>query len=290
MRLKLIVNPTAGRGRAGRWMEKALPYLQERGAEVSVSESRSREHLIELGAEASRDDWDRVVACGGDGTLNLMIREMDLRRNVVGILPFGSGDDFARLLGIPRDLELACEMLFTERVREVDVALANGIRYLGVAGLGFDSEVARYANQNVRFLNGSAVYLYSIFRVIGRFRPHRVTLTLDGSESQEEIMFAAVGNSERYGGGIRIVPTARIDDRKLDLCLVRKCSKWQLLRTLPLAYSGKHVRRPYVTLKRGDRFEFVSEREMEVFADGEPVTFTPLVIELAEERLRIAAP
>ncbi|HUO84678.1 MAG TPA: diacylglycerol kinase family protein [Thermoanaerobaculia bacterium] len=290
MRIKIVVNPVAGRGRARRWLASAVRSLVERGAEVEVVESRGRDHLIEIGRSASNERWDRVVACGGDGTLHLLIRDMNLQRVTLGILPSGSGDDFARLLGIPHDPEIAAEYLFSETVREVDVASANGIRFLGVASVGFDAEVARYAHDHARFLRGSAIYLYSIFRVLPRFRPHRVIFERDGDRQEVEMMFAAIGNSSRYGGGIQVVPPAMIDDGLLDVCLVERCSKLDLLRTLPLAYSGKHITRPYVSLLRGRRFRFESEEHLEVFADGEPVTTTPVTLDLEKERLRIVVP
>jgi diacylglycerol kinase (ATP) len=202
-------------------------------------------------------------------------------------VPQGSGDDFAKVLDIPRDVRSACELALRGSARQVDVAIANDIRYLGVAGLGFDSEVARYANENVKFLRGSLVYLYAIIRVLPRFTPHRVTI--DGARN-EEIMFATVGNSRQYGGGIRIVPDALIDDGQLDVCIVHRTSRMQLLKTLPQAYSGKHVKSPFVESGRGTSFTFDSERPMDVYADGERITTTPVRFGLANEKLRIVAP
>ncbi len=132
---------------------------------------------MRIAAESSRAGYDRVVVCGGDGTLNLALREFDLSKGTVALIPTGSGDDFARVLGIPRrNIRAACDVVLDGAIREVDVALANGLRYLGVAGLGFDSEVAEYANRNVKFLRGSAVYLYAILRVLPRFTPRRVRI------------------------------------------------------------------------------------------------------------------
>jgi len=159
-------------------------------------------------------------------------------------------------------------------------------RYLGVAGLGFDSEVASYANKHAMFLRGSAVYLYSIFRVLPLFTPR--TVSINGHT--ESIMFAAVGNSRQYGGGIRIVPEALIDDGHLNLCVVHRTSRMQLLKTLPKAYTGAHVKSPFVETGRGTSFTFASERPMDVYADGERITVTPVEFSLASERLRIVAP
>ena len=243
--------------------------------------------MTQAAADASRGAFDRVVVCGGDGTLHLSVREFDLANGTLALIPLGSGDDFANVLGIPRDLRAACELALRGSAREVDVAVANGIRYLGVAGLGFDSEVARYANESVKFLRGSLVYFYAILRVLPRFRPHRVTI--DGNRNAE-IMFAAVGNSGQYGGGVRITPDAKIDDRQLDLCIVHRTSRMQLLKTLPKAYSGAHVKSSFVETVRGTEFSFDSERPLDVYADGERITMTPVRFGLADERLRIVAP
>ena len=287
MRLRLLYNPAAGRGRAKAHVREAEDILRAGGATVETQASASPEDMTRLAAESSRGGYDRVVVVGGDGSLNLAIRDFDLERGTLALIPLGSGNDFARVLALPRKLHAACEVVLQGRVREVDIALANDRRYLGVAGLGFDSEVARYANENVKFLRGSAVYLYAIFRVLPRFLPHHVKI--DGKR-EAEIMFAAVGNSRQYGGGIRITPDAKIDDELLDICIVHKTSRMQLLKTLPQAYSGGHVRNAFVETRRATEFSFTSDRDLDVYADGERITTTPVKFALADKKLRFVAP
>ena len=283
----MILNPAAGRGRARRHVREAEAHLRELGASVDVHVSSSPEDLTRAAAEASRGGYDRVVVCGGDGSLHLALREFDLDRGTLALLPLGSGDDFARVLGIPRDLRGACQIAAGSGIREVDVATANGTRYLGVAGLGFDSEVARFANERVRLLRGSLVYLYAIFRVLPRFRP--IQVRIDNSR-HEQIMFATVSNSGQYGGGIRIMPDALLDDGQLDLCLVLRISRIELLKTLPRAYRGGHLSSSFVETARSHQFCFESERTLDVYADGERITTTPVVFAVADRRLKIAAP
>lgn len=291
MKLKLIYNPTAGRGKVLRHIDRVDRHLRARGAEVDSHASESPADLTRVAAESSRGGYDRVVVCGGDGTVNLALREFDLERGTLGVIPLGSGDDFARVTGIPRHAVAACETVLDGRVREVDVALANGVRYVGVAGLGFDSEVAAYANRSTRFLRGSVVYLYSIFRVLPQFKPHAVRVGVNGNGARpEQIMFAVVGNSRQYGGGIRIAPAAVIDDGQLDAVVVHEISRLQLLRTLPLAYTGGHVRRSFVETARGTSFHFESERPMEVYADGERVAETPVQFSLEKGKLKVVVP
>jgi YegS/Rv2252/BmrU family lipid kinase len=246
--------------------------------------------MIALAARASRESYDRLAACGGDGTVHLALRELDLDMPLA-VLPLGSGDDFARTVGIPRNLEQACRVAVEGEVVEVDVAEANGLRYVGVAGVGFDSIVAAQANR-VKRLSGSLVYLYSIFRVLPAFEPIRMRITIDGESFDEDVMFVVVGNTHRYGGGIQIAPAARVDDGILDAYIVTRCSKWDLVKTLPRAYTGAHVTSPFVRHARGREIRIEAADPLELNADGECVTTTPAFVRLAERRLRVvtAAP
>ncbi|HEX9161168.1 MAG TPA: diacylglycerol kinase family protein [Thermoanaerobaculia bacterium] len=284
--LKLIFNPAAGRGKARRHIDEIVRYFISRGADVDVHASASPADLTRTAAVSSAAGFDRVVICGGDGTVHLAVRDFDLEHGVLAVVPLGSGDDFARVTGVPRKLRAACDVALDGRIREVDVALANGTRYLGVAGLGFDSEVAAHA-QNVKMLRGSLVYLYSILRVLPRFTPHRVSIRTENGAREEQIMFATVGNTRQYGSGIRIVPAAQIDDGVLDYCIVHRTSRMQLLLTLPLAYNGTHIRKPFVETGRGREFHFESERPLDVYADGEFVTRTPVDFGLETGKLKV---
>jgi diacylglycerol kinase (ATP) len=288
--LKLIYNPAAGRGRARRYVRDVEELLRARGARVDCEPSTGPGDLVRIAAESSRAGYDRVVVAGGDGTLNLAVREFDLEKGVLALIPTGSGDDFAKVTGIPRDIRGAVDNVFAGTVREYDVAHANGLRYLGVAGLGFDSEVADFANRNAKFLRGSAVYLYAILRVLPRFTPRAVEIRTESGTRQETIMFAAVGNTRQYGGGIRITPDALPDDGLLDLCIVHRTTRVQLLKTLPRAYTGAHVKSPFVEMGRGRTFHFTAEQVLPVYADGEPLTQTPVSFGVCERRLRFLAP
>lgn len=285
MFFKVIYNPAAGRGRARSHIREVEQNLRALGAEFDVQGSGSPAELTRLAAEASRSDCDRVLICGGDGSLNLALRDFDLQRGTLALVPLGSGDDFARVNGIPRNVRAACELAVRGNPREVDIALVNDLRYSGVAGVGFDSEVARYAN-GVKVLRGSAVYLFAILRILPSFRPHRVRI----NGRDENVMFVVFGNSPQYGSGIRIVPDADLHDGLLDSCIVHETSRLQLLLTLPLAYKGTHVRKPFVEIRRGAEFFVETPEPLDVFADGEPLSTTPARFRIAAERLRIVAP
>ena len=284
MRLRVLYNPAGGRGRVARRIAEVQQHLLALGASVETYATKSADDLARAAAEASRDPAiDRVVICGGDGSVHHAVRDFDLERGTIAVLPLGSGDDFADVCNIPRDVRRACEIAVRGETREVDVALANGIRYLGVAGLGFDSEVNEYAN-SIHYLGGSLVYVYATLRLLPRFQPHRVSI--DGAPPSP-VMFVAVGNSPQYGGGIRIAPDAKLDDGHLDACIVRETSRFQALMTMPRAYSGKHVRSEFVEVRRAASFSFEAEETLKVYGDGEYMTTTPVRFGVEGRRLRV---
>jgi diacylglycerol kinase (ATP) len=289
MRVRLLFNPSAGKGRAKAKIGVVVDTMRRLGASVDCTASESAEHFADMIRSTSPDEYDRLVVAGGDGTIHIAANAIDLNGSPLAIIPLGSGDDLAKTLGIPTDPAAAAAVALNGSTREIDVAVANGRRYLGVAGVGFDSKVASFAN-TVRHLSGSLVYLYSIFRVLPSFRPIPMSITIDGHTQYEEVMFAVVANGPRYGGGIRIAPTAELDDRLLDLYLIRRCSKWDLVKTLPKAYTGKHVGSSFVAAQRAREIRIACEEPLELYADGEYATMTPVTITLAPQRLRIAVP
>jgi len=265
-------------------MAEVQQHLLALGASVETYATTSADDLARAAAEASRDgSVDRVVICGGDGSVHHAVRDFDLDRGTFAVLPLGSGNDFAGSCNVPRDVRRACEIAVRGETREVDVALANGIRYLGVAGLGFDSEVNEYAN-SIHWLGGSFVYVYATLRLLPRFQPHRVSID-DAPPSP--LMFVAVGNSHQYGGGIRIAPDAKLDDGLLDACIVRETSRFQLLMTMPRAYSGKHVKSDFIEIRRAPAFSFDAAETLKVYGDGEFMTTTPVRFGVEGRRLRV---
>ncbi|HXI11789.1 MAG TPA: diacylglycerol kinase family protein [Thermoanaerobaculia bacterium] len=290
MRLKLFFNPAAGRGRGERLIDRAVRYLERHGAAVVLARSTSPSDLSALAGSSENESFDRLVVCGGDGSVNLALRNLDLAGSTLAVIPLGSGDDLAGALGIPQSIERACDVILSGTTREIDVAEVNGVRFLGVAGVGFDSLVARWVNEHSTWLRGSLLYLYAIFRVLPEFRPLRIGLTVDGVRREETIMFAVFGNSHRYGGGIAIAPGALLDDGELNAFIIGRCSRWDLLTTLPLAYSGAHVKRRFVTALRASEFQIESEDGLDVYADGELLARTPATIRISGEKLRICVP
>ncbi|MGH9461211.1 MAG: diacylglycerol/lipid kinase family protein [Vicinamibacteria bacterium] len=290
MKISLLLNRTAGGGRAVRQAHRATAILRESGATVSLVETRSPEHLAAEAEAAASDPLDALGVVGGDGTIhtvvNGLLRAPAVTRPPMGVVPCGRGNDFARTIGIT-DLSIACAALLGGARRRVDLGRTESGVFLGVAGAGFDSQVARRAQQGTAFLSGAGAYVYAVIRTLAAFEPVTARVRYQDGHYEGPLMFAAVGNTGRYGGGMRIAPLASIEDGLLDLCLVKEVSRTTLLRMLPRVFSGGHLDHPQVFYVKTPWVEIDSKASMEVFADGEFMQRVPVRIEVLPAALEV---
>ncbi len=292
----LIVNPVAGGGRARRSFSWLLARLSDRpDVRLVVTEKAGQAELIAAGAAAA--GHDRVVAIGGDGTIQEVVNGILAASSQpsLGILPLGSGNDLARSLGVPRDRDAALEAAIGPAERPVDLLHAtNGAgqeRWFGSAGgIGFDAQVATAMSTRRGWQRGQAGYLFTTLAELRRFTNRRVTLTVDAERFERSVLFVAIANGAYYGGGMHIAPGAAVDDGQFDLCIVGDVSRLTALRQLVNLYRGTHVQHPDVTLLRGSRLLIEADASTGVHLDGEPFGSLPLQVELHPARLRVAAP
>jgi diacylglycerol kinase (ATP) len=288
--LALIFNPTAGRGKAARLGDDVVARLRSLGCDVEVFASSSASHATEL-AHAASSSHETVVAMGGDGMVSLVANGVLGSAASMGIVPAGSGNDFATWIGYPRrDVPASCALLANGAVRRVDVGrIAGRGAFVCVAGAGFDSEVNRDANR-IRFARGTLVYVAAVLRTLARFKPAGFTVRLDGAEETFDGMFVAVGNAGSYGGGMKITPNAVPDDGLFDVCLVKAMSRRALFGQFPRLFSGTHVRHPAVEIRRARDVEIASAREFYLYADGEEVGPLPVRLTIEPRALPVIVP
>lgn len=270
--IRFLVNPAAGRGTGAARLGLVRRLAAEHGAELQVSESG--EDLVARARRAASDGVERLVVVGGDGTMHQAVQGLAGSSCALGLVPLGSGNDFATVLGAPDDLSAAVETALDRPVRSIDLGRVTGpagSRWFDMyCGVGFDSEVTRRANR-VRLVRGPAIYPWAVIKTLFGFRAPAFRIEHDTGVIEERGMFVTVANGPTYGGGMRIAPDARLDDGILDLVFVRKVSKAKLLRVFPKVYSGEHVHLPEVEILRTRRARIRLDREMEVYGDGEPL-------------------
>lgn len=290
MKLTVLFNPAAGRGKARRVLRRAREEWRHLGVEVEVHESRSPEHLEDLARRVAAERPDVIVSVGGDGTHHHVLNGLFGSSIPLALIAAGTGNDIAGGLGLPPDARLAARVAVEGETRRMDVARVGGRICAGVAGVGFDSVVNRYANERVRWVRGRPAYLWAILRCLGRSRSNLLRLESDGQSFRGDVLFAVVANNARYGGGVRIAPRARLDDGLLDVCIVPPMRVAEILRWAPRAYRGEHLRHPRIVYFQAPRVTLASEERLELFADGEFLQELPATIEVLPGAVAVRVP
>ncbi len=289
MRLALIVNPSAGGGRAARALPAVQAALRDRGLEHHVAFTRNLAHAGEL-AQAAGAAGEVAVAFGGDGIVGAVAGSLKRTEAVIGVLPGGRGNDFARVLGIPLEPRVACDVLAGGVVRELDLGEADGRTFIGIASCGFDSDANRIANET-RVVRGGLVYAYGAIRALAAWRQATYRVTFDGREQRTFSGYTvAAANSKAYGGGMFMAPDASLDDGLLDVVMIAAIPKGRFLRLLPTVFKGQHVRQPNVEVLRATEIEVSSDRPFMMYADGDPIAELPVTVRALRGAVRVLVP
>jgi YegS/Rv2252/BmrU family lipid kinase len=275
--LAVIINPFAGGGRAARELNAVEASLHRLGLEHHVERTHSLDHAREL-ARAAADADEIAVAFGGDGLIGAVADALRHTDGVLGVLPGGRGNDFARMLGITGSPSEACEVLAHGEVRRLDLGVIGDKTFIGIASCGFDSVANRIANETT-LVRGRLVYAYGLLRALAGWRPATFTVTVDGAEPRTVSGYTvAAANSRYYGGGMMLAPDATLQDGILDLVLILETPKLRFLRKAPAVFTGAHVRLENVELLRGRTIEIAASRPFTMYADGDPIAELPVTV------------
>lgn len=239
---------------------------------------------------------------GGDGTVHRHLPQLYQRQIPTLVVPLGSGNDFAKALGIfsVKDALLAWKQFCTtgKNVEEIDLGVikpmaqtgSEEIFFGGVAAIGLDAEANARANRMPAWLKGRGGYLLAGLQSLLSFKPVELSVTVGERKIRRSAFFLAVGNAHRYGGGMRITPRATMNDGLLDMCLVRKMNKLKLLCWIPTVFFGGHLRLRGVEYAEAQNVRIESERELEVYADGDFACKTPVEIRVLPRALPVIVP
>jgi YegS/Rv2252/BmrU family lipid kinase len=266
--------------------------LWDQGLTFEVFDTTGPGDAARLALEAAGSGIQTVVACGGDGTVSEVAGALAHTETALAILPMGTGNDFARHLGIHTFPE-AVGAIASGKPRSVDMVRwssgdAGGL-FLNVAGTGFDAHVAMRVNQGFRFLRGTGAYIAAVLSSFSTFKPSAVKLLVDGQEVEAVSMLCSVANASCYGGGMRINPQACIDDGLVECVLVKAVSRWEFLKTFPKVFKGTHVDHPSVTVLRGMEIQIDADDPWPFFCDGEICGRLPVRFQVEPKALRVIA-
>lgn len=286
-RYPVLFNPKA-RSQRGR---RALEFLMDNAAGLALYATRSAEEAEALAAKFAEDGEPILIAAGGDGTLNAVVKGLAGSSTALGVLPTGTMNVFARELGIPYDnLDRAFEVILDGHVREVDLFEANGMPFVQMAGVGFDAAVIEETTWESKKMLGPLAYLLSAAKVLGEKPPHMQVVTGDGRH--EEGVAVLAGNGSLYGGQFTLFPDADNSDSMLDVLVFKEAGYRLVLESLRGVALKGDFDPSTVACFQADRLTVTADREVPLEVDGELVGRATRV-EFADEnpeRLKVLAP
>jgi len=236
---KLIVNPIAGSGRAKALLPKIEKRFKEAGVEFDLYTTTGHQDAVAAAAKAAAEGFDVVVAVGGDGTVNEVLNGIVGTKAVLAVAPGGKGNDFATAINMPRDPDAVCDTLLKAGVRAIDLGKVMDRYFINSVGVGFDASVALRVNQGVRPFKGTSAYIYTFFRMVSSYKTVEMEIDLGNGPFIAKPLLVAVGIGQAYGGGMKIVPDAIIDDGLFDVCVMEDMNRLSLVYHFPKVFSGK---------------------------------------------------
>lgn len=288
-RIALIVNPSAGGGHAADVLGNVERRLGELGLPHQTHPTDSLAHGGDL-ARAAVERGEIPVVLSGDGLVGAVAAALSrVPGATMGVLPGGRGNDFARVVGIPRDAVEACDTIASGEVRAFDLGEVNGVPFIGIASLGFDSDANRMANEAPRWL-GAGAYAYAALRALASWKHARFTVDVDGDRRSFSGWSVVAANSKAYGGGMFIAPNADLHDGQIDVILTTEGSRLEFVRTLPKVFKGTHVAEDAVHELRGRTVRISADRPFTVYADGDPIAELPVTVRTLPAAIRILVP
>ena len=278
---KVIVNPVAGAYSTRRKWPRISKLLRLVGLSFDYEYTEGVGHAIELARAAASDGYRYLVAVGGDGTVNEVangiLHSTNSADTILGIVSTGTGSDFVRSVGIPRDYTRACSFLTSSRRSLIDVGVVEyrskgqSLRrfFVNAAGVGFDAAVVEVTERLPKYFGGTIPYVVGLLRTLFGYKNKAVILGVGSKVEAKRILSVIVANGDYFGGGMHIAPEASLNDNLLDVVVIGDIGKFELLKALPTVYNGTHVTHPKVRMEKAAQITIESSERILVHADGE---------------------
>lgn len=279
-KVKIILNPMADMRHAWRAANDLRPQINEYGG-VEWSGTVYPTHATLLARQAAESGYDMVIAMGGDGTVHEVVNGLmqvpQDRRPILGVVPVGSGNDFAHAMGIPMEADRALAHALNGEASAIDIGLMTDERgrkeyFDNTLGIGFDA-VVTIRSHRLPVVRGFLMYLMAVIQtIVLNFDPILMQMEIDGQPREQRNLLLAICNGPREGGGFLLAPDATTDDGLLHYAMIRKVSRLMMFRLIPEVMRGTHARFEQVTIGTCKRMSVTADRPMFIHADGEIYT------------------
>ncbi len=285
----IIANPRAGHGAGAGRIEKLRGLIRRRGLDCTAVPTERPGHATEL-ARRFAENGSRLAVMGGDGTISEVVQALVGSDVELAVIPMGTGNDVARSLGLPRnDMEAALTIAVEGRAHPVDVGRERDRCFISVLGVVFPALVAAEANR-MRFPRGSAAFFVAVYKALHRLRAVPLEIALDEETLRLDCVAVMIQNTPYTGGGLHMAPEARVDDGLLDVVIVEKIGKLDLMVNFPKAYKGRHFEHPSFSVRRSRTVTIRSSEPLEKMFDGDICGWTPVEAEIVPGGLKVVLP
>lgn len=289
MRVLLIINPKAGP--ANRCQVDLLSWLtQLAGDTLTVQMPETADDATAAARRGVEEGYDRILAAGGDGTINHVVSALAETTIPLGIIPIGTVNVLARELGIPLDPVKALKVALGHRTRCLDLGVANGQYFTLMAGMGFDAKVVSEIVPRLKELFGPLAYVTAGLQTLARYKPSQFYLTFDGKTVRFPAWMLVVGNASYYAYQLTVAPGARMDDGLLDIIVFGEQNALDRLSQIGAVFLRQHVKHPNIRYFQASALSVAAEPRVHLQLDGDPVGMSPVEIGIKRGALRVMVP
>lgn len=287
MDCKIIVNPSAGKGKAGRELPRLKGLLDALGINYSLELTKCAGHATELARLGVQEGWPVIAAVGGDGTINEVINGVAPSRIPLAVIPAGTGNDLVRSLKLPKSWSEAVLAITSSKELKIDLGEDQGCYFASLAGMGFPADVMNNVNLSKGIFSGSMAFVWGILRTLRKLSAIPVRLDLDGEIKTQKVQGIFILNTAYAGGGLKFSPQADYNDGKLDVVVMRDLSVSEIMWLLPKVYRGTHLSHPKVDFYRVRDVKVETTEPLHKLFDGNVHGSTPIKATVHRGALRV---
>lgn len=265
-----IVNPVAGGGKTKEIVPVIIDKMKENNIEYKIINTTKPKEAINI-AEENVDKYSVIVAVGGDGTINEVARGIiNKKKGILGIIPGGTGNDMSKSLGLSQNPDEALDAIIKNTTKNMDIGLVNGTFFLNIASIGFDAETVKNTEIIKKRIKGKISYVLGVLITLFIYRRRDVTLIIDDKEYKRNFLLIAVGNGSYYGGGMKILPMAELDDGYFHICIIKDIKSYMIPFLFPSIFKGNHLRyTSYIDIFKANKVIIKNEPNVIINLDGE---------------------
>jgi diacylglycerol kinase (ATP) len=299
LQLGIILNPEAGRGRAKAALKHLLKDLKKKKISYQLEKTIAAGHAKDI-ALRMKNNFEIILAAGGDGTVNEVTCGIIDGKSALAILPIGSGNDFNKIIGIPKRIGEAVNTILSGKIKRLDLGKisfwnSSGEKkichFINTLGIGLDAEIAN-ETKRIKKLRGLPLYLWAAVKALYKHSPNRYRLRDKNRTWIEKAFLICIGNGQFEGGGFKLLPGALANDSLLDICIIKHMPILKALGLVPHLLKGTHASKNNISVWRSKRISIESERPFVIHGDGEILAedAVKVDVELAAKKINIVIP